>query len=640
MSLFRQIWLAVIASALIAFAGSFAASMLGGRLYLAQQLAVKNNDNASSLALSMSQLDKDPVTVELQLAAVFDSGQYQVVRVIDPDGAVMMEKTSPAPVGEVPEWFMRLFPIVSQPGRAQVSDGWQQFGTVELISHSHFAHLALWQGARDLLLWFVFGGFLVGLLATRFLQTKIKRPLDAVVAQAAAISEKRFIRIAEPRPPELRSVASAMNAMVDRLKAMFAQEAERLEALRREATLDPLTGLANRAYFLNRLDAALNNDDAQPTGVLMLLRVADLAGINRRLGRELADELLRRIGAALHEQLASHPGAAAARLNGADFALLLPGPQDPAPIAERLLVTFGELASAGLIDGERIGHIASSPYLHGQNIGALLARLDGALADAEAQGSLAWKHAEGDKPALATTSADWRKLLDGAIEAQRLRLIDFPVTNSRGQLLHLECPLRLQAVEDGEWLTAGSFMPMASRLLMTAELDLAAVRLALDRISAGAAAVAVNLSGESIADAHFRQRLPELIAARKELAPRLWLEVSEVGVFRHFPEFQAFCNLLRPLGCRLGIEHFGHQFSEIGRLHDIGPDYLKVDASFIRAIDSQPGNQAFLKGLCGIAHHIGLTVIAEGVQTAAELAILPELGFDGATGPAVPREKA
>ncbi|MCL2636124.1 MAG: EAL domain-containing protein, partial [Betaproteobacteria bacterium] len=89
-----------------------------------------------------------------------------------------------------------------------------------------------------------------------------------------------------------------------------------------------------------------------------------------------------------------------------------------------------------------------------------------------------------------------------------------------------------------------------------------------------------------------------------------------------------------------GIEHFGRQFSEIGHLHDIGLNYLKVDASFIRAVDSQPGNQAFLKGLCGIAHGIGLTVIAEGVQTAAELAILPELGFDGATGPAVPRGKA
>jgi EAL domain-containing protein (putative c-di-GMP-specific phosphodiesterase class I) len=183
-------------------------------------------------------------------------------------------------------------------------------------------------------------------------------------------------------------------------------------------------------------------------------------------------------------------------------------------------------------------------------------------------------------------------------------------------------------------------MPMASRLSLTTELDLAAARLALDRIAAGASAVAVNLSGESILAPHFRTRLQLLIAARKELAPQLWLEVSEIGAFQHFDAFQTFCNTLRPLGCHLGIEHFGRQFSEIGKLHDIGLNYIKVDASFIRSINIQNGNQAFLKGLCSIAHSIGLTVIAEGVQSAEELAALPELGFDGATGPAVPKESS
>lgn len=636
MSLFRQLWLAVIASTLIAFAGSFVASMLTARQYLEAQLAIKNNDNASSLALSLSQLDKDPVTIELQVAAVYDSGQYATVRLIDPVGKVMIDKTSPALDDDVPAWFIRLFPIASQPGRAQVSSGWNQFGTVELVSHSQFAYRELWNGGLKLLLWFIVGGGAMGLLGMQLLG-RIKRPLDAVVGQAQAISERRFVSIAEPATPELKSVASAMNAMVDRLKTMFAEEAARLEKLRREATLDPLTGLANRAYFLNQLDAALSDDDAAPTGSLLMLRLADLAGINRRAGRETADELLRRLGAVLQDLAGKRPGAAAARLNGADFALLLPGNQDPAQPADKLLNTLRDLVSAGLIDGERIGHVASGVYLHGQSIGSLLSRLDAALATAETQSGLAWCCAESNNEQRAITNADWKKLLDGAIETQRLRLIEFPVAGSGGQLLHLECPLRLQASEGGEWLAAGSFMPMASRLAMTTELDLAATRLALERIAAGAAAVAVNLSGESILDASFRQRLQSQIAARKELAPRLWLEVSEVGAFQHFAEFQSFCNDLRPLGCRLGIEHFGRQFSEIGRLNAIGLDYLKVDGSFVRAIDSQTGNQAFLKGLCSIAHNIGLTVIAEGVQTAEELATLPGLGFDGATGPAVPR---
>ena len=88
MSLFRQLWLAIIASTVIAFAGSFLASMLTARHYLSQQLTIKNNDNAASLALSMSQMEKDPITIELQIAAVFDSGQYAMVRLSSPEGKV------------------------------------------------------------------------------------------------------------------------------------------------------------------------------------------------------------------------------------------------------------------------------------------------------------------------------------------------------------------------------------------------------------------------------------------------------------------------------------------------------------------------------------------------------------------------
>src|SRR5574343_267789 len=175
MSLFRQLWLAVIASTVIAFAGSFVASMLTARHYLEQQLAIKNNDNASALALSMSQLDKDPVTMELQVAAVFDSGQYASVRLIDPNGRTMIEKRSPPIAGNVPEWFVRVFPIASQPGHAEVSSGWSQFGSIELVSHSHFAYQELWRGALRLLAWFAVGGGVMGLLGMQLLR-RIKRP--------------------------------------------------------------------------------------------------------------------------------------------------------------------------------------------------------------------------------------------------------------------------------------------------------------------------------------------------------------------------------------------------------------------------------------------------------------------------------
>lgn len=636
MSLFRQLWLAVIVSTLIAFVGSFAVSMMTARQYLEEQLAIKNNDNAASLALSMSQMEKDPVTLELQVAALFDSGQYARIQVRDPEGLTLIEKTSPAISDDVPAWFARLFPIASRPGSAQISTGWTQFGTVELVSHNRFAYRELWQGGWRLLMWFSLGGVLAGFLGMQILR-RIKRPLDAVVGQARAISERRFIRIEEPATPELKSLARAMNVMVGRVKAMFEEEASRLEQVRREATLDPLTGLANRAYFMNRLAIALNDEDAPTRGSLIMLRLADLAGINRCAGRETADEVLRRTGAALRELAEKNPGAEAARLNGADFSLLLPGQNDPQPACQQLLAALQSLVAAQLLPENAIGHLGSSVYQHNEPVPQLLARVDAALAAAELQGPLAAQHVAEQSHCSASTQADWRSILTDALKDQRLRLIEFPVADSNGLLLHLECPLRLQAEESGDWINAGSFMPVASRLSMTSELDLAAVKLALDRLASGLPAVAVNLAGASLIVPDFTPRLLNLLQQRRELAGKLWLEVAESGAFQYFDAFLAFSLALRPLGCRLGIEHFGRQFSQIGRLHDIGLDYLKVDGSFIRNIHGDNGNQAFLKGLCNIAHGIGLTVIAEGVNSAEELATLPALGFDGATGPAVSR---
>ncbi len=95
------------------------------------------------------------------------------------------------------------------------------------------------------------------------------------------------------------------------------------------------------------------------------------------------------------------------------------------------------------------------------------------------------------------------------------------------------------------------------------------------------------------------------------------------------------CKVLRSYGCQVGVEHFGRQFSQIGQLHDLGLNYIKVDASFTRRLDTNPGNQAFGKGISSIAHNMGLLVIAEGVASESEFTLLSEVGFDGATGPGV-----
>ena len=635
MSMYRQLWLAMMVSMLLALGGSLLASMLSARAYLESQLSIKNTDNASALALSLSQSNPDAVTVELAVAALFDSGHYELIRVVDPLEKTLVERVADSGELDVPAWFVQILPIKALPGIAQISKGWQQFGTITLISHSRFAYRALWNSAWQMMGALAIAGLIGGFLGATVLR-RLKAPLQAVIDQATAITERRFVTIAEPKVPELKQLATAMNATVMRLKAMFEEEAARLESVRREANFDPLTGLANRSYFMARLHQSLDQEDV-PGGSLILVRLADLAGINRRLGRAGADDFLRRTGACIGQCGEQRSLGIAARLNGADFAIMLPGETDGRAVADSLLKALIEAATP-FIENETAASIGSGKFSYGMEMGTLLARVDAALAAAEAGGGNAVREVEANpEDELPRTSDQWSQMIHLALERNWVRLVSFPVADLSGRLLHRECPLRLMFDEKGEWLPAGRFLPIAERLKLTPALDLAAIALGLQELKSkpGLIGLAINLSASSLEDITFREKLLALLRTERNAAFRLWLEVAEGGALKHLAMFRELCHGLKAVGCRVGLEHFGRQFSRIGELHDLGLDYLKVDASFVHGIETNLGNQAFLKGLSGIAHSIGLQVFAEGVTSSAELEALKLVGFDGATGPAI-----
>lgn len=634
MSMYRQLWLAIIVSTLLAIGGSLLASLLSARGYLESQLTIKNNDNASALALSLSQGTPDAVMVELVVSSLFDRGHYALIRVTDPMGATMVERASPEGDLGAPSWFVHLLPINAQAGQAQISSGWKQFGSVTLLSHSRFAYGALWKSANQMVLALAIAGLIGGYLGSLVLR-RLRKPLNAVIDQANAITSRRFVMIEEPAVPELKQLAAAMNTTVKRLKGMFEEEAGRLDKVRQAANCDTLTGLANRAYFTARLAEASMADDSVGESVI-IARLANLAQVNQSLGRAATDDLLRAFGAVFSHTATQHPDALAARLNGADFALMIPGVVAADAIAAQLLQSLISTASA-FVSGEATTWMGCGSFSPGIEIDTILSQVDSALAAVEADGHDGLRVVsvhEGDD--LPKSAKEWANLIHRALDENWVRLVSFPVIALDNTLMHRECPLRLMFDEHGEWQPAGLFLPMAERLKLTPQLDLAAVKLGLDELEnkPSLKGLAINLSASSIQLPTFRSDLHKLLLRRPGTS-RLWLEVSESGALTHFEAFRALCLELRDLGCQIGLEHFGRQFSEISRLHDLGLDYLKVDASFVRGLDTNTGNQAFLKGLSSIAHGIGLKVIAEGVASQAELLVLSDVGFDGATGPMV-----
>ena len=634
MSMFRQLWLAIIASTLMALAGSLLVSMLSARSYLESQLSIKNTDNATALALSLSQSNPDEVTVELVVASLFDGGHYELVRVTNPQGKTMSERLGADTDLGAPTWFVQLLPIRAQSGQAQISSGWKQFGTVTLVSQSRFAYAALWKSAQEMVVALTLAGLAGGYMATLVLR-RLRRPLNAVIDQAQAITERRFVTMEEPAVPELKKLAQAMNVTVARLKTMFDDEAKRLEGVRREANCDTLTGLANRSNFMSRLRDMVHAEHSAG-GSVFIARVANLATVNQSLGRKDTDELLRAFGRGLLSVSERYPEALAARLNGADFAMLIPALNAPQRVAEELFSALTNEAQAYLPNSPSTW-LGCGNFPPGVEMETILAQVDLALAAVEANGASGLKvvdlHVGEDAP---KSTEEWSKLIHRALDQKWVRLVSFPVMSLDGKLVHRECPLRLMFDERGEWQPAGKFLPVAERLKLTPQLDLAAVSLGLDELEAKPqlTGLAINLSASSIYLPEFRADLKRLLKRRSGTS-RLWLEVAESGALSHFDAFKALCVDLRGVGCKLGLEHFGRQFSEIGRLHDLGLDYIKVDGSFVRGLDGNVGNQAFLKGLSTIAHSIGLQVIAEGVTSEADLMSLGPVGFDGATGPAV-----
>ncbi|MDD2727760.1 LapD/MoxY N-terminal periplasmic domain-containing protein [Malikia sp.] len=634
MTLVKQIWLAIALIMAAAFGTSLAVNLYSTRHYLEQQLQVKNLDNATSIALSLSQMNKDPTTVGLLLAAQFDLGHYRFIRITSPNGQKLFEQTYSGDFGDVPPWFTRLFPIHTEPGQALIQDGWKQYGTLTLASHDQYAYQSLWDGMLELLRWFVLGCLVAGGIGT-WLVRWFTRPLLEVVAQAQALAERRFQTVKEPRTSELRAVTRAMNDMVGRIKAMFTEEAQRLEVLRDRVNHDAVTGLSNRDHFLSQLREVLGGEQHGSSGSLIMLRLADLNALNKQLGHQRADQLLKSLGELL--QADTQEGQRAGRLKGGKFALICPT-QDSAAAAQALHARLlRDWLPQWQSEWHDLFHLAAVHYERHQGLADLLTRADQALARAQAKGRNNWYAPEASRTRIAIPAEQWRVLLTEAMaQTDRLSLALFPVLSCRdGWLLHHEGALRLQTDVASAPLSAGDFMWMAAKLNLTAPIDLGVVKLAIRGLRERSGKVAINLSADTIADFGFRNQLTELLQANPALCSRLLFEVPEYGVSRHFEAFQSLSHRLKSLGCQVGIEYFGKRFVESDKLASLGLDYIKVDPGYVRGIGGNAGNQEFLTGLCTMAQTLGMAVIAVGVEHAEDLALLSRLGFDGATGPGV-----
>ena len=643
MTLFRQLIIGIALLFMVVFAGIFVLSVHSTRVFLASQLQSHAQDAATSLGLSLSPhaASNDVVTMTSMVDAIFDSGYYRDIRVEGMDGKALVERTLPVQVEDVPQWFVDLVRLDPPLGKALLMAGWQRAGSVSVRSNPGIAYAKLWQESMAMFWWLLAAA--ASTLGLGWVMLRIVlRPLRALEAQAEAICRREYpVQQHMPRTQELRSFVQAMNRMVIKVKGMFDEQTKAMEKMRIQVYMDQVTSLGNRRYFEAQLQNLMSDPEQFSGGTLFMLALKGFKEYNDRRGYQAGDELLRHAARLLTQFSADYPDRIAARLTGADFALAAPniGDGEAAAIGKKMAESLQELYEQGLTDSQEVGSIGVALYRKHESVSQFLAKADRALRTAQSKGGNAWHVEPPGVPGQDTVfgARNWADLLNDVIAKRRITLLFQPVIScASGQVLHYEVLLRI-AGHDDQLLSAGVFMPYVNRLGLHTEIDQLVVseiiaRLMADMGKRDAPSIAINLLPESVHDRGFADWLYAELKKIPEIADRLIFEASEYGVTKNLDSFRYLVDQVGLAGAKFSLDHFGRGFTSFGYLSSLKIHYLKVDGSYIRHIDTDQDNQFFVEAVCKIAHGLDIEVIAESVETEAELEMLKNLKVRGLQG--------
>ncbi|MYM63278.1 EAL domain-containing protein [Pseudomaricurvus sp. HS19] len=632
MTLYRQLSVAITLLIVVLMAGNVTVTVFNARSFLAEQMQVHAQDTATSLGLTISHAAQglDRAQVQSVIDAVFDHGFYQRVAYRSYNGQLMLERKASAEVNGVPGWFVELLAVPVAQGKAEVVTGWMRLGELTVVSHSGLVYRDLWRvfvGQVWLFLLTALASY--GLLALGL--RVLLRPLQRLEVQADAITRREFpLQERLPRTRELRSVVQAMNHMVRRLQVMFQEQLELTESLHQQACVDSVTGLSTRRDFDNRFTAFVNSDSSGSSGLLLLLHVEGLIGLNTREGRQAGDLCLFQLANMLGVQFGRQQGAILARRSGTDLCVFVPWLSQPE--AEQATAELWRQIQglSWFQNGNDLQVTIGAVFERSVTVSSgLLDQADSALGQAQGDGGVHWYEHEHHG---GRSAAEWHEFLQLALEQRLFQFHVQPVYQRDGETVEqLEVLCR---VRDGDaLLSAGQFLPRAERFGLAAAIDQQMIELLTDYYTqADGPRVCVNLASGAVADESFCQWLQQWLLQHPLFARRLVIELPEHALNRGDEPLREFGRRLSEAGASLSLDHFGVGARAFACLQSLPLQALKVHRSFVQGIDHNPDHQFFVKSLRQIAHSCGIRLLAEGIESEAEWQTLLDLGIDGGQG--------
>lgn len=436
----------------------------------------------------------------------------------------------------------------------------------------------------------------------------------------------------EARTAELRLANRRLESEVE--------ERRRAEAsLRRAATEDPLTGLANRTLFDNRLRQALAMARREGSGLaLALLDLDDFKAINDSLGHPVGDQLLIEVATRLVGVL--RESDTVARLGGDEFAVICPlTPQDPqaAILAERLSEAFDvpfRVGKSGFHTSASIGVATCPDDAHAPD--QLLAYADLALYRAKAHGNGSFAFFT---PAMAESARRRNHIecgLRNAIANDELQALFQPRVNLKtGRIEGAEALVRWPAGSEQE-ISPSELIHIAENSGLIHPLGVSVLRQAAVRAKRSAEngfpmTVAINVSPKQIRRAGFVEEIDQVLQHTAIDPGLIELELTE-NVLIDYDEVHAFTARMAERGINLALDDFGTGFSSLARLNRIRFARLKIDRSFVAQIGHASETETLIRSIVNLGRSLDKHVTAEGVETPEQLAFLKTCGCDEAQG--------
>ncbi|WP_223995146.1 bifunctional diguanylate cyclase/phosphodiesterase [Arthrobacter sp. NicSoilB11] len=426
--------------------------------------------------------------------------------------------------------------------------------------------------------------------------------------------------------PRRKAQEQAHRAMMD-----LAVQAEKLRAM---AFQDPLTGLANRAVFNDALAEALQEARLKTVDVL-LLDLDDFKEVNDILGHQAGDDMLIEVARRLRGCVPT--ADVVARLGGDEFVVLLTACPDADAIAACIVRCLHVPVT---IDGTVLRPSLSLGLasLGQDSVGPseLLRHADIAMYAAKAAGKNRFLRFHPDMMQALVQRTHMEGGLRLAVPRGEITVDFQPIVSHRmGQVVQLEALARWD--RGGERVPPSIFIPLAERTGLIGEIGAEVmasgmVQLARWLSEDPARSLAVNVSGVQLQEPDFAETVLRLAAASGVAPYQLVMEVTE-SVF-----FDADCSLIRQLstlrdaGARVALDDFGTGYSSLGRLQDLPVDTVKIDKSFVSMVRTGNERLPILSSMINMAHSLGLTVTAEGIETAAQADYLAALECDSLQG--------